>query len=197
MREFAPARVCLTPALRMTFVGDWSFVGSHFVGSGFVRLGFVRLGFVRLGFVESVRFVEARVCRKGVIVGVQGYSGGRFLRGAVSRGGGFSRRGFLAAGGFLGWGFSVDRFGRGRRWPALVVLRRLVTRGRGLWMSGVSGRTGGQPRLGLSGTGFVGDWVCRGPGLSGTGFVGDWVCRGLGLAGDWDLPRTGTCRSGS
>jgi hypothetical protein len=169
MREFAPARVCLTPR----FAGDLC---------GRLELCRVSLCLVWLcqGPVCQGPVCQGRLCRecavcqgprlsKGGYCRCSGFSGARFLEAAVSRGGGFSGRGFLGAGGFLGWGFSVDRFGRGRRSPALVVLGRRVR-----------------------GTGFVEErsfWTDRGSAESG--FVGDRVCRGLGLSG------TGACRSGS
>ena len=189
MHEFAPARVCLTPRFAGDLCGRLGLCQVSLSRAGFVRVGIVRVGFVRGGFVESERFVEARVCRKVVFVGVQGFSGGGFLRGAVCRGGGFSGPGVSRVG-FLG----------GPVWPRRPLAgaggSREVTRDGGLWRSGVSGRTG-SAQTGIPGTGFVGDswfvgdrvcrgWVCRGLGLSGTGFVGDW-----------DLPGTGACRSGS
>ena len=185
MREFAPARVCLTPRFAGDLCGRLGLcqvsLSQARVCQGRDCQGRVCQGRVcRGGFVESEPFVEAHVCRKVVFVGVQGFSGGGFLRAAVCRGGGFSGPGVSRVG-FLG----------GPVWPRRPLAgaggSREVTRDGGLWSSGVSGRTGSAQ------TGFAGDWVCRGLGLPGTGFAGDWVCRGLGLpgtgfAGDWGLP---------
>jgi hypothetical protein len=201
MREFAPARVFLTPPFAGDLCGRPGFVRSHFVGPGFVRVGIVRAGIVRAGFVragivragivragivESERFVEARVCRKVVFVGVQGFSGGGFLRGArfvevgVSRGPGFlggpvwpavaACRCWWFSGGDEGREFVEERSFRADRVGPNCVRR-------GLGLSG----------LGLPGTGFVGprsteDWVRRASVYRGLGLPGTESCRGLGLA---------------
>ncbi len=126
-----------------------------------------------------------------------GFSGAQFLetgflKVGVSQGGGFSRRGFLEMGvsRVVPGVCSADRFGLGRRCQCWWFSGGW-DEGRGLWRSGVSGRTGSAQ------TGLDADWVRRatGPlglpgtglagrlGLPGTGLAGDWVCRGLGLPG--------------